>query len=74
MSARVRYKKGDLDRKLAEAGIGFDEFAAKAGIGRETLRRARQGRNLSNKSFGRILVALAHTQALNGSGPAEKAS
>ena len=66
MTARLRYKKGQLDDQLAVLGLNFDEFAEKAGVGRETLRRARQGRVLRSKTFGRILIALAHAQAVNG--------
>ena len=52
------FRKGALSREIAHRGLSQDEFAEKAGLNRNTITKAVQGKQLRPDTFGKILIAL----------------
>lgn len=62
----MQFLPGELDREIARRGLSVTEFAAKAGIDRVTLYRARNGGDLRHATFGSILKALGSIRIPKG--------
>jgi transcriptional regulator with XRE-family HTH domain len=52
------FRAGELTREIALRGLSQQEFAVKAEIDRNSVTKAVQGRRLSPRVWGKILIAL----------------
>jgi transcriptional regulator with XRE-family HTH domain len=52
------FREGALTRELSRRGLSQAEFAERAGLSRNTITQAVQGKRLRPDTFGKILIAL----------------
>jgi transcriptional regulator with XRE-family HTH domain len=52
------FPEGELTREIALRGLSQQEFAVKADIDRNSVTKAVQGKRLSPRVWGKILIAL----------------
>jgi transcriptional regulator with XRE-family HTH domain len=55
---KVSFPEGEVGREIALRGLSQKEFAAKAGLSKNTISKAIRGERLMPRTFGRILIAL----------------
>jgi transcriptional regulator with XRE-family HTH domain len=56
--AQFTFREGSLTLEISRRGLSQSEFAERAGVGRNTITKAVQGKRLRPDTFGKIKIAL----------------